>query len=318
MNKYESEYLEYLLIQKGYSQHTVDAYEKDIDQWHAFCSQNGLDFENADARAIRLFIASELQRLPKNGNPKRTVARRLSALRGYYDFLRGRGYVTANFFRTVKAPKQEKRLPRILYVDDVLKLLEENGRRTDPLAPRDQAILELLYASGMRASEIVNTKITDIDYRTYSGRVLGKGKKERIVPFSDAAKEAMQAYQKNLRPALQEKNKSDRRPTEFFLSSRGEKLTVRGLEYILKTIDEKTGMFLGIHPHELRHSFASHLLENGADLKMIQEMLGHETIDTTQVYTHVTIATLQDQYAKHFPRNGESVSDEKPSKTGLK
>ena len=301
MNKVESEYLEYLFVQKGYSRNTVNSYQKDIDLWNAFLLRQNVKFDEIDPKIIRVFLAEEMARLPRNGNPKRTIARRMSALRSYYDFLYSKGYVKANFFRTMKSPKQDLRLPKVLYVEDVLRLLEENGKRTDELALRDQAILELLYASGLRASELVCLKSTDISFRTMTIRVIGKGNKERIVPFSHAAEDAMKAYQKDLRPLLAARNNAEKKDMEFFLSARGEKLTVRGLEFILKVVEEKTGIFLGLHPHGLRHSFATHLLENGADLRMIQEMLGHETIDTTQVYTHVSIHQLSEQYERHFP-----------------
>lgn len=304
MNKPEAEYLEHLLLQKGYSQHTVNAYQKDIDLWHEFLLTEGIPFDDIDAKIIRNFMSSELQRLPPDGNPKRTLARRMSALRGYYDFMIHKGYVSANFFRAMKAPRQEKRLPKILYVEEVLQLLNANATRDDFLASRDQAILELLYASGVRASELIAIKGVDIDFRSMTIRVLGKGRKERLVPFSSAAGDAIKKYQKELRPILQDRNKNDRKDMELFLNSHGEKLTVRGLEYILKTVEEKTGVYLGIHPHELRHSFATHLLENGADLRMIQEMLGHSTIDTTQIYTHVTLAELNAQYQRLPPRRG--------------
>ena len=310
MNKQEAEYLEHLLIAKGYSQNTVNAYQKDIDLWNDFLLREGIAFDDVDPKVIRNFMAEELSRLPINGNPKRTLARRMSGLRGYYDFLYSRGYVNANFFRAMKSPKQEKRLPKVLYVEEVMKLLESNARRTDPLAKRDQAILELLYASGIRASELVGLKSIDIDFRSMTIRIFGKGKKERIVPFSEIAADAIRAYQKELRPLLLAKNDAERKPTELFLNSRGEKLTVRGLEYILKAIEEKTGVFLGLHPHELRHSFATHLLENGADLRMIQEMLGHETIDTTQIYTHVTLKELSAQYERHFPKRRGALPED--------
>ncbi|MCR5348044.1 MAG: tyrosine recombinase [Bacilli bacterium] len=310
MDKTEAEYLEFLAVQKGYSKATVNAYMTDINLWHAFLFREGILFDDIDAKVIRNFMSEELMRLPPNGNPKRTLARRMSALRGYYDFLYSKGYVKANMFRAMKSPKQEKRLPKVLDVEDVLRLLEENAKREDELACRDQAILELLYASGLRASELTSLKTTDVDFRSMTIRVYGKGRKERIAPFSEAALDAIRRYQKELRPTLAERNDSGRKDVELFLSARGRKLTVRGLEYILKMVEEKTGCYLGLHPHELRHSFATHLLENGADLRMIQEMLGHETIDTTQVYTHVTAKLLSEQYERHFPkRNGPSPGD---------
>lgn len=301
MNKTEAEYLEFLLVQKGYSPKTIDAYQRDIDLWNDFLLREGIAFDDVDAKVIRNFMTEELMRLPQEGNPKRSLARRMSALRGYYDFLYSRSYVSANMFRAMKSPKQEKRLPKVLYVEDVVHLLEENAKRDDELASRDQAILELLYASGLRASELINLKPMDVDYRTMTIRVFGKGRKERIAPFSRIAAEAIRNYSKTLRPKLLGRNQDERKDVELFLSARGKKLTVRGLEYILKVVEEKTGVFLGLHPHELRHSFATHLLENGADLRMIQEMLGHKTIDTTQVYTHVTAKQMNEQYQKHFP-----------------
>ena len=310
MNKTEAEYLDYLLVQKGYSQATICSYQKDIDLWNEFLLREGVAFDDVDAKVIRNFMTAELQRLPGKGNPKRTLSRRLSALRGYYDFMRSRGYISVNMFRAMKAPKQEKRLPKALYVEDVLRLLEENAKRDDELASRDQAILELLYASGVRAAELVSLQLIDIDYRSMQIQVFGKGQKERVVPFSEAAADAMRDYQKKLRPVLQARNHGDRKATEFFLNAQGKALTVRGLEHILKVVEEKTGVFLGLHPHLLRHSFATHLLENGADLRMIQKMLGHATIDTTQVYTHITIKELNQQYADHFPtRRGALPSD---------
>ena len=310
MNKAELDYLEYLSYIKRYPDTTVKAYQGDIDLWHEFLAREGIAFDAITCQDIRNFMSEELARLPASGNPKRTLARRMSALRGYYDFLYSRGLVKANLFRAMSSPKQEKRLPDVLDVEDVLRLLEANQKRDDPLAKRDQAILELLYASGMRASELVGFTSQDIDYRSMVIRVYGKGSKERLVPFSEAAKSAMKEYAKNSRAELLKHNKNDRKPLAFFLSAHGEKLTVRGLEYILKAIEEKTGIYLGLHPHELRHSFATHLLDAGADLKFIQELLGHSTIDTTQVYTHVSSKRLSEVYDAHFPRRKRRDDDD--------
>ncbi len=177
-----------------------------------------------------------------------------------------------------------------------------NAKRTDELMERDQAILELLYSSGLRASELVALTYRQIDFRVRSIRVKGKGNKTRIVPFSKSAETAMKKYHASSRPALLAKSKADVKSDKFFLNDRGEGLTVRGLEYILRAVEEKTGLYLGLHPHELRHTFATHLLENGADLRLIQELLGHETIDTTQVYTHVSKEKMKEQYDTFFPQ----------------
>ncbi len=313
MTKLLASYLEYLTVSKGYSQHTIDNYEADIELFEAFLAREGVSLEQVDPSVVRNFMTEQLLKA-RGGNPKRSLARRMSALRGYFDFLVREGVVQGNVFRLMSSPRQDKKLPQVLYVDEVLRLLDANAKRTDELAIRDQAILELLYASGMRASELVNLKATDIDFRGKAIRVVGKGDKQRLVPFNNAAAVAIKTYQKDLRPKLLPHNHTTRRPMELFLSAQGKKLTVKGLEYILNQVEAKTGIYLGLHPHELRHSFATHLLDNGADLKMIQEMLGHSTIDTTQVYTHVSEKRLSEQYAAHFPKRhgkkpGESEAD---------
>lgn len=294
-------YLAYLKVSKGYSDHTVKNYQEDIALFEAFLSREGIELEQVDPSVVRNFMTEQLLK-SRGGNPKRSLARRMSALRGYYDYLVREGIVQGNVFRLMSSPRQEKKLPQVLYVDEVLRLLDANAKRTDELAIRDQAILELLYASGMRASELISIRSTDIDFRGKAIRVIGKGDKQRLVPFNNASAKAIQTYQKELRPKLLPRNHTTRRPMELFLSAQGKKLSVGGLEYILKQVEAKTGIYLGLHPHELRHSFATHLLDNGADLRMIQEMLGHSTIDTTQVYTHVSEKRLSEQYAAHFPK----------------
>lgn len=301
MTKLEAEYLEYLTVQKGYSTHTVKNYARDIERFQAFLAREGIAFDAIDPAVVRNFMTEELMRA-KGGNPKRSLARRMSALRGYYDYLLRQRLVQTNVFRLMSSPKQDKKLPEVLYVDEVIRLLDANAKREDELAIRDQAILELLYASGVRASELISICPIDIDFRGRAIRVVGKGNKQRLVPFNSSAAEAIRVYQKELRPKLLPRNHTGRRPMELFLSAQGKKLTVGGLEYILKQVEEKTGIYLGLHPHELRHSFATHLLDNGADLKMIQEMLGHSTIDTTQVYTHVSEKRMAEVYAAHFPK----------------
>ena len=310
MTKSEADYLEYIAIQKGYSRLTVESYQADIDLFHAFLAKEGISYTDVDPSVVRNFMTEELMRSDAKGNPKRSLARRMSALRGYYDFLYRKGEVSSNVFRLMSAPKQDKKLPQVLYVDEVIRLLDGNAKREDYLAIRDQAILELLYASGMRASELISLRPLDIDFRSRAIRVVGKGNKQRLVPFNQSAANAIRAYTKDLRSTLLARNHSGRHPAELFLSARGEKLSLGGLEYILKQVEAKTGIYLGLHPHELRHSFATHLLDNGADLKMIQEMLGHATIDTTQVYTHVSEKRLAEQYAAHFPqRHGKKPGE---------
>ena len=292
------EYLKHLKAQRQFSIATIGSYEIDLTLFGSFLEKRSLSFTEVSKPDIRDFLAEEMNR----GISKRSISRRLSALRGFYDYLHMLDMIKVNPFRSLSSPKTEVTYPKALYIEQVEELFNANAARTDELAKRDQAILELLYASGMRASELVSFSFSQIDYRSRVILVYGKGKKERNVPFGVNAEKAMKSYFNETRPTLLARNESKTKPREFFLNSRGAKLTVRGLEYILKSIEEKTGIFLGLHPHELRHTFATHLLEGGADLRLIQELLGHESIDTTQVYTHVSTKHLKDQYDSYFPR----------------
>ena len=212
-----------------------------------------------------------------------------------------KGAVVANPFRQVSSPKDGKHYPERLFKEDVERLLEENKKREDELALRDQAILELLFSSGIRASELVGLTLIQIDFSASSMLIHGKGNKDRYAPFSSSAGEALRRYLRSSRPLLLQKRKNPRPSDRVFLSSKGEPLSVRGLEYILDSIESRLGESLHLHPHILRHSFATALLEGGADLRYIQELLGHESINTTQVYTHLTQQELSEQYDKYFP-----------------
>ncbi len=297
MNKVEKEYLDFLKA-KLYSEHTLDSYQRDIDSFFAYLNKEGLLFDAVTKVNIRNFLSEELGR----GVSARSCQRRITALRRFYDFLAHEQYVVVNPFLQVSAPKKGVRYPDTLTVEQVNELLKENAKRTDDFMLRDQAILELMYASGVRASELINIKMREIDYRSRTIKVYGKGKKERIVPFGRTAEAAMKKYAEKSRPILASLRTSNKSQESFFLSGKGENLTVRGLEYILKQVEIKTGCRYGLHPHEMRHSFATHLLDNGADLRLIQELLGHESLDTTQVYTHVSKKTMLKEYAEHFPR----------------
>jgi integrase/recombinase XerC len=299
MNKPEQEYCEHLRFERNYSGQTIDSYRRDIDKFFEYINKEGVLFDKVDAQIIRDFLTVEIQ---DNDISHRSCQRRMSALRSFYDFLLAKNYVADNPFRFVHSPKSEIKFPKALYLEEVTTLFDDNAKRTDELTKRDQAILELLYASGMRASELCDLTIRQIDYKTRMIRVFGKGKKERLVPFSRTAEAAMKTYYASLRPTLLERNHADVKSDRFFLNHSGQSLTVRGLEYILKTVESKTGHFCGLHPHELRHTFATHLLENGADLRLIQELLGHESINTTQVYTHVSQQAMKNQYELYFPR----------------
>ncbi len=304
MNRPEREFLD-SLIAKRYSKHTLDSYQRDLDFFFEFLNEKNILMTSVTRNDIRDFMDSQLQK----GVCARSLQRRITSCRQFYAYLQKNGHILTNPFRTVKAPKKPVRYPSVLTTEQVTSLLNENAKRKDYLALRDQAILELMYASGMRASEIVTLKARNIDYRSRVIRIIGKGDKERMVSISKTAVLVMQEYFKKLRPELYAKHHSSKPADAFFLNDRGENLTVRGLEYILRQVENKTGFYYGLHPHILRHTFATTFIDNGADLRLVQELLGHSSINTTQVYTHVSTKTMKEQYKNFFPRQGKDNSD---------
>ena len=293
-----SMYKDYLKLEKNYSDKTIESYLEDIKKFYKYTEKRGVNPLNVSNLTIRGFLSDE--RL--HNISKRTLKRRLSGLRSFYDFLEKNKYVKYNPFIAVTSPKAEIKYPKILFDESVEKLLEANKERKDELMERDQAIIELLYASGFRGSELVNINVSDVDFKGRIIKVIGKGSKERIVPFSLECQKALMSYYKHLRPQLLAKSTSEDISTKLFLNSKGEQLTLRGLEYILTQVEKKTGIFLGLHPHMLRHTFATGLLERGADLRVIQTMLGHASISTTQIYTHVTTEAMKKEYDIAHPR----------------
>lgn len=292
------EFLTVLEFEYRFSKHTISSYERDIVSFYKFIFSQGVDIADVDAQIIRNYLSTELS----EGKTKKTLCRRLSALRHFYSYLDEKKYVQYNPFIFVDAPKKEIRYPNVLYVEQVNNLLEENKKRDDDLMLRDQCILELLYSSGIRASELVNIRLTDIAIKQRSIRILGKGNKERVVPFNESTRVAMEKYIKDSRPKLLERNPQNVTDNHLFLNDKGRPLTTRGLEFILKNVENRTGLNYGLHPHLLRHSFATHLLEEGADLRVIQELLGHESLNTTQIYTHVTEEAMKSQFETYHPR----------------
>ena len=296
MNKPEQEFLDHLLTVRKYSQKTVQSYQEDIDLFCEYIFKEGTLMEEVDIISIRNFLTEELAR----GVSKRSCKRRLSSLRHFYKYMVNVGYISDNPFIFVSAPKTDKKYPHALYKEQIQELFKRNLERTDNLKNRDQAILYLLYYSGMRAAELVSLDVQSISLKERVVRVIGKGNKERIIPFTSDCQKVVKEYIERERKELLRRSK-DLTPA-LFLNAKGERLTTRGLEYILDSIEEKTGLFVGLHPHILRHSFATHLLENGADLRVIQELLGHESINATQVYTHVTEEAMKETYENAFPR----------------
>lgn len=288
-----SDYLEYNL---NYSPLTIKNYQKDIEHFYQYIFSQGIDVPEVDHLLIRNYLSF----LIMNDISKRSINRKLAALRKYYSYLLNQNIIKENPFLFVQNPKEEIRYPRVLYIEDIEKIFSANRERTDRLMIRDQAIMEILYATGVRASELVTMKLFDIDLNQRTIRIFGKGSKERLVAFSRSARETLKEYLNNLRPSLAVKNPA--REEHVFLNSLGKPLTVRGLELILNEVEQKTGLHYELHPHIFRHSFATHLLEGGADLRVIQDLLGHESLNTTQVYTHVTEEEMKEEFSLHHPR----------------
>ena len=283
-------FVEHLKLDLNYSERTIESYLQDIESFHKYLNEVGHDFRDANPQLIRMYLSKEIE----EGKTKVTCCRRIAALRHFYAFLVKGNFVRENPFLLVGAPKKEIRYPEALYLEQIEELFAKNKERTDDLKYRDQAIIELLYASGIRVSELVNIKMNKIDLRNRTIRILGKGRKERIVMFSKSCQLTLKEYLQ--KSTLISAN------NYLFTNAKGEQLTTRGVEYILKSIQDKCGMQLGLHPHLLRHTFATHLLEGGADLRVIQELLGHESINTTQIYTHITEEAMKNQFMLSHPR----------------
>ena len=291
-------YLDYLRYQRNYSSNTIDSYQRDIEKFLKYMNDENYTYKTVDVNLIRSFLIHErLDNISARSNE-----RRLIACRGFYGFLLKKNYVDVNPFLFIKAPKVNKLPPQVLYQQELLKIFDYNKSRDDFLASRDQAILELLYASGLRVSELVSLTLQDVSPRQRILKITGKGDKQRIVPYSLSAQDALNDYINNCRPEIVKKSKIKKITYKLFLNDQGGQLTSRGVEYILSKIDEKAGTNLKLHPHTLRHTFATHLLDNGADLRTIQELLGHKSLNTTQVYTHVSTQRMMEDYRKNFPR----------------
>lgn len=288
-------FLKYLLDIKGYSEKTMISYGEDVADFLLFINERNKLKQEVDKDIIREYILEENLK-EKN---KVSINRKLAALRHFYRYLNVFYDYKNNPFETISIPKKSEHLPQFLSFDEISDLLDSNQKRTDKLMQRDQAILELLFASGLRCNEIISLKINQISFDEKQLRVIGKGNKERIVPFTEICKNALQTYISDLRVRLVSFKEDD---GTVFLNSKGEKLTERGLEYILKSAGEKCGFPLKLYPHLLRHTFATELLNNHADLRTIQEFLGHSSIKTTSIYTHVSYKELKETYDNCFPK----------------
>lgn len=288
--KYLEEYLKYLKYEKRYSSDTVNSYEEDLVEFFNFLDKEDINVLKLTYDDIRFY----LMELDSKKNKASTVSRKLSSLRGFYKFLINKDYINNNPFALIKSPKKEKKLPRFFYYNELEEMFNSIDITTS-LGQRNRLILEVLYASGIRVSELVNIKISDINDETI--RVIGKGNKMRIARIGDYAKEILDLF---LSDGYIELNKYN---SEYlFLNNNGKRLTTRGIRYILDEIIKNTTINKKISPHMLRHSFATHLLNEGCDILSVQELLGHESLTATAIYTHVTTDRLKDVYFKCHPR----------------
>ncbi len=293
MDKYLQGFLEYLLVEKGLSANTLEAYKRDIRKLLQYLKEHNIEL----AAVNRDTLAAYIYHLKKLNYTPATIAREIASLRAFFRFLNIDGIIDTEPTANIETPKIAKKLPKVLSEEDTAILLEKNSRM-GPLELRDWAILEVFYATGMRVSEMVNLNLGQIDLDLAFVRCIGKGNKERIIPLGSVAVRALKAYLKKGRPELL-KDVSER---AVFLNYHGQRLTRQGYWRIVKRHARQAGVNLAISPHTLRHSFATHLLTNGADLRSVQELLGHSDISTTQIYTHLTKQRLKDVYNKTHPR----------------
>ncbi|WRO22242.1 tyrosine recombinase XerC [Metallumcola ferriviriculae] len=288
----------YLKVHKNCSPLTNIAYQKDIFQFNLFTADilnkepSQVRPSEIDYRIIRQFLSW----LIRGGCKKTTAARKLAALRSFFRYLNQEQVVETNPVLMIKTPKQDKKLPSFLYYEEVIELLKAPDER-NALGIRDKALLEFIYSSGARVSEVALLKLDSVDVSLGYVRVMGKGAKERLVPFGSKAADAISTYLKEARPKL-----TLSRSGALFVNYRGDALTVRGMHYIVDKYVKQLALAKKVSPHTLRHSFATHMLDQGADLRVVQELLGHISLSTTQIYTHVTKKRLKEVYQNTHPR----------------
>lgn len=303
MERFLEKFDNYLFAIKNASLHTRRNYHNDLTQFLAFlrekeadiCKQEEVALNKINPSIIRGFLAYLLHK-----NSKTTTARKIAALNSFFRFLIKEGFTASNPVQAISAPKPEKVIPSFLSVDEIFSLIEQPNHEND-LSRRDRAILELMYSCGLRVSEVVGLNLEAFDLPQGNLRVKGKGNKERMLPIGTKALEAIQDYL-TVRSNLEAKRKDQGKSPALFLNHRGEKLTTRSIGRMINKYARFLTMFRPVHPHAIRHTFATHLLDAGADLRAIQELLGHSSLSTTQKYTHVSIDRLMEVYDKAHPR----------------
>ena len=286
MKEYTDKFMHYLTIEQGVSPHTVRAYREDLKEFVSFSDKVLEEIDNLDIRSYLAWLHG--RKLKKS-----SISRKLATIRSFFKYLHREGYVKKNPAKLVSSPRVPKTLPRFLDIDETFSLMDSPKGETF-IPARDKAILELLYSSGLRVSELTSLDVVDLDIKETLVRVKGKGRKERIVPIGSKAMEAIQNY-------LPERISLKKKSSALFLNNRGGRLTQRSVRRILVAYSRMINLKGDISPHTLRHTFATHLLHEGADLRAIQELLGHSSLSTTQKYTHVDIRHLTEVYDKAHP-----------------
>ncbi|MEK4530883.1 tyrosine recombinase XerC [Solibacillus sp. FSL K6-1554] len=288
------QFIRYVQLEKNFSLHTVREYTSDLEEFFAFLHAEGIQ-KIAEVEYIhaRLYVT----KLYDEQKARTSISRKISSIRSFFRFLNREQNIDDAPFRSLYHPKKEERLPSFFYEEELNELFEKN-EGDEPIQIRNMALLELLYATGMRVSECVSLELTDIDFHYNIVRVMGKGRKERIIPFGQYAHDALIRYIEQVRPTLMKKENHQK----VFVNMRGGELTTRGVRYILSEMIDNASMHTKIYPHMLRHTFATHLLNNGADMRTVQELLGHANLSSTQIYTHVTKEALRKTYMNSHPR----------------
>lgn len=293
LNHSIKEFIKYLDIQKKYPQTTITSYTNDLNIYQDFLECKDIEYKHITKDQIREF----LRYLDECKFSRSTISRILSTLRHFYSFLERNKKVQINIFKLIRNPKKEKKLPNFLQNNEI-DILFNSIELDTPLGIRNRLIVELLYATGMRVSEITNLNISDINFNDKEIKVLGKGSKERIVLFGEYALKYLEMYLEEARPLLANNKKTD----NLLLNKDGNPISTRSIENIINKVVDEAALKHKISPHVLRHTFATDLLNNGADLKTVQELLGHESLSTTQIYTHITSERLKSAYLQSFPR----------------
>ena len=291
---YQQEFLNWLQNEKGSSAHTIRAYQEDLAQFGEYLKAQRIPLEQLEYHDLRYYMASLQQ---KQQLKKTTLSRKTSTLKSFCKFLHREGMLEHNPADLLSTPKKEKRLPTVINEVDMTAFLDDFLAGEEPLQLRNKAIFELLYSSGLRVSELVQLDVENVQKQKGILRILGKGSKERIVPVGEQAQSAITYDLEHGRPLLVKEEAQ-----ALFLNRQGTRLTTRGVEYILEQYVKQGALKYKVTPHAFRHSFATHLLDNGADLRVIQELLGHESLSTTQIYTEVSASHLQQIYRKAHPR----------------